>query len=68
MRGAEAELSACKRWEGEAAPLLVVEEGESGREDVAGYAIWGWSERVSYLSCVFYCSTGGFAKLLSLPS
>ena len=43
IKAAQSELQACGKYPDEAVALKVVDE-ESG--DVAGYAVWGWSERV----------------------
>ena len=49
----QAELAACAKYHEETTALKAVDE-ETG--EIAGYAIWGWSERVSVFHlCSFDC-------------
>jgi hypothetical protein len=49
VEGIQVELAACAKYPEEAIALKAVDE-ETG--EIAGYAVWGWSERVSdFLLC-----------------
>ena len=45
-KAVEIEMTACSKYPEEALALKVVDE-ESGQ--IAGYAVWGWSPRVSHI-------------------
>ena len=67
IKGAQTELAACAKSPEEAIALKAVDE-ETG--EVAGYAVWGWSERVSLLGSVPACAAENprqtAAKVLSM--
>ena len=44
IKGVQVELAACAKYPTEAIALKAVDE-ETG--EIAGYSVWGWSERVS---------------------